>query len=200
MIGNKIRHKISQRAGFTLIEVMVSVSLFAMIILSVTGIFKMAIDAQRSAIAAQNVQESLKYFFEITGKEMRMAIKNTETSGCGSSFVPVGDIFQVIETDENSERLRFRNYYGECVVYFLQETGSDGIKRFAIARTATGITKIDFISPEKININSLHFVINSSGSQPMVTMNLNASALNNAQFESNMTLQTSITSRYYREK
>jgi len=67
MTGNK-----SDR-GFTLIEVIVSVALFSVIILGATQIFSLVIDSQRSAIATQNVKESLKYFLEVTAKEMRMA-------------------------------------------------------------------------------------------------------------------------------
>jgi len=68
MIGNK-------QPAFSLIEVVVSVALFSAVILSATGIFKMVIDSQRGAMAAQNVQESLKFFLEVTGKEIRMARK-----------------------------------------------------------------------------------------------------------------------------
>ena len=37
---------------------MVSVTLFVVIMMAVTNIFKMVIDAQHNTIAAQNVQES----------------------------------------------------------------------------------------------------------------------------------------------
>lgn len=189
MTGNK--------KGFTLIEVMVSVVLFTMIILSVTSIFKMAIDAQRNAIASQNVQESLKYFFEVTGKEMRMALKNKNDGRCPN--IPVGTVYKV-ETSSNGDVLYFRNYYNECVTYFLAED-SNGSRRFAISRESAESKKVDFISPDKININSIHFVIKSRGiipeSQPMVTMNFNASSFGGTGLNSDMTLQTSITSRYY---
>jgi len=186
------------KKGFTLIEVIVSVSLFVVIILSVTSIFKLAIDGQRSAIATQNVQESLKFFLEVTAKEIRMAQKN----GGVCQNIPDGTIFQVTP-QVNGDMLYFKNYYGECVKYYLATDGPDGSNlRFVISRAAgaAATPSLDFISPAKIRINDLHFVVSNSAStsQPMVTINLNANALDSSQFESDMTLQTSITSRYYK--
>lgn len=188
------------KKGFTLIEVMVSVVLFTVIIMSVTSIFKLAIDAQRNAIAAQNVQESLKYFFEITGKEIRMAIKND--GSCDVTFVPIGSIFGFAVNSYGST-LHFKNYIGECVTYFREEDYG-GVMRFAVARETFGGTKVDFISPEKININSLYFILRGgptpSDPQPLITMNMSASAIGSSKFQSNMTLQTSISSRYYKNE
>src|SRR3989338_7515952 len=50
--------------GTSLLELLVALSLFAMIILSATSIFKAVIDGQRNSISAQNVQESLRYALE----------------------------------------------------------------------------------------------------------------------------------------
>ncbi len=187
--------KINNYQGFTLIEVMVSVTLFAVIILSVTSIFKLAIDGQRSAIATQNVQESLKYFLEVTSKEIRMAQRNEGT--CLN--LGYDQIFQTLH-GSYGDNLYFKNYYGECVTYYLSPDGDN--VRFRITRRTPGLPDKPsyFISPAKIRIDDLRFVISStaSTSQPMVTMNLRANALDSAQFKSEMTLQTSITSRYYK--
>lgn len=197
-MSNKIIKTIP-KSGFTLIEVMVSVVLFTMIILSVTGIFKMAIDAQRNAIAAQNVQESLKYFFEITGKEMRMAIKNN--GACDPADVPLGSIFGVRGFSSFNEILIFENYHGECVTYSLVEDGD--VLRFAISRKNNLGTKVDFISPVKILLSTLHFTVKGGPAlpkqQPLVTMSLKASSVGTSQFASEMIMQTSISSRYYRK-
>jgi len=190
MMKNNLKHK----KGFTLIEVLVSVSLFSVIIVSVAGIFKLAIDGQRSAIATQNVQESLKYFLEVTAKEIRMA--QTNKGVC--PIIPNDSVFY-ISTGSLGDILRFKNYYGKCVSYFLINDGVSN--RFEIVRGDGGSSDISgFISPAKININDLHFSLNSlaSSSQPMITINLNASAVGGNSLESAMTLQTSITSRYYK--
>ncbi len=182
--------KINKKAaGFTLMEVIVSVALFSLIILSTTQIFKLVIDSQRSALATQNVQESLKYFLEVTGKEIRMAKKNE--GFCAG--IPADEIF-VVSSNALGDTLSFKNYYDQCVSYSLAADGDNS--RFQITRDST----TDFISPAKIKIASLRFILDEGEfTQPTITLNLRAYALDLRQFESEMILQTSIASRYYKE-
>ena len=193
MIGDKQNKKnigggATTLAGFSLMEVMVSVALFSVIILSATGIFNLVIDGQRGAIAAQNVQESLKYFLEVTNKEIRMAQKSA-----GVCPGILDDQIFVVTATSTGDMLSFRNYYGQCVDYSLAL--DDDNQRFYVSRTG----EADFISPTKIRIDDLQFVLNESTStQPVVTINLRAYALNEKQFKSEMTIQTSIASRYYK--
>ena len=193
MIGENNFLKKNKEA-FTLIEVLVSVVLFTLIIVSVTSIFKLSIDGQRNAIATQNVQESLKYFLELTAKEMRMAQK--DGGDCGGSYA---DGIFFINQGLIGDILSFKNVYGECVRYFL--ASSEGNTRFMVSRGLPGSPLVsDFISPAKIEINSLNFVIKGDYplSQTMVTINLRARAISNSQLDSDMTLQTSVVSRYYK--
>ena len=188
MTGNKNK----KLKAYTLIEVLISVTLFTVIMLSATQIFKSVVDGQRGAIAAQNVEESLKYFSEVTGKEMRMAQKNTD-GACSSLGIPTTKIF-LATTNASSDTLSFKNHYGQCVTYQLGADAS-GTPRFKIQRNAD----LDFISPAKIKIDSLHFrVSDASSTQPIVTVNLSAHALDQAQFQSALVIQTSISSRYYK--
>lgn len=182
-----------QRA-FTLMEVLISVTLFAVIVLSVTGLFKLSIDAQRTAIATQNVQESIKYFLEVVSKEIRMAQKSK--GECPN--INDGKIYYL---DQLGGVLYFTNYYGECVSYY-KINDENGRSRFVISRrSSSGVTASGYVSPAKIDISALRFVITNGDSeeaQPMVTINLKAKALDDNSLESEMTLQTSITSRYYK--
>ncbi len=190
MIGNNKKYSIlANKSGFSLVEVLVSVSLFIIIILSSTQIFKLVIDGQRSALATQNVQESLKYFLEVTAKEMRMAKKNSNLLCSG---IAVDKIFAT-SSNAYGDVITFQNYDNECVTYSLAL--DDENQRFKIQRdSASG-----FISPSKIRIDALNFILSDATStQPMITFNLRAWALNEAQFKSDMTIQTSITSRYYK--
>jgi len=188
MIGN--RHKtwlaIKNRPAFSLVEVLVSVALFSTVILTATEIFKMTMDNQRSAIATQNVQESMKYFLEVMNKEIRMAQKDRGT--CPD--VSDNQIFS-LSSNALGDILYFKNYNDQCVAYFLEL--DDTVPRFRVRR---GVEE-DYISPEKIRISRLDFVLNDTN-QPVVTINIQAYARNLARYESLMSIQTSITSRYYR--
>jgi len=192
MIGAKLQiNKNSARAAFSLIEVLVATALFSVIILSSTQIFKMSIDSQRNSLATQNVQDSLKYFLEVTGKEMRTAQKNEGV--CPG--IPNDTVF-IITNNASGQVLSFKNYYQECVSYFLApDVSTNSTNRFKISRDAAS----DFISPSEISLDALKFVLRSGTStQPIVTVNIRAHALNEAQFKSDMTIQTSISSRYYK--
>lgn len=196
MIGNNKKNrlvflKINRAAGYSFVEVMVSVVIFSVIMLSVTQIFKMVIDGQRGAIAAQNVEESLKYFSEVTGKEVRMAQRNSNNYCSG---IPATDIFTITSISTSSDSLSFQNHYGECVTYQLG-FDANGQQRFKITRG----TNYDWITPAKIKIDSLHFIVDGTAlTQPTVTFNLKAHATDQGQFQSSMTIQTSLTSRYYK--
>jgi len=190
MIGNSYKKiKLSKKSGFSLVEVLVSVSLFVVIILASTQIFKLVIDGQRSALATQNVQESLKYFLEVIAKEMRMAQKNSNLLCPG---IAADEVFAT-STNAYGDVVTFQNYYHQCVTYSLDADGSN--QRFRIDRD----TSSGFISPNKIRIDSLNFRLSDAASiQPLVTINLRAWALDEGQFKSDMTIQTSISSRYYK--
>lgn len=189
---NRLKAGFSARNGFTLIEVIVSVALFSIIILAATNIFTMVLNTQRNSMASQNVQESLKYFLEVIGKEMRMAQKDTD----GICGIPADKIFVISTAANGNNTLYFKNYYNQCVTYSVAPDPSHPIvKRFQIQRN---INK-DFISPEEVTIDHLYFVLNSSSTaQPMVTISLAAHSTQGQRLNSEMTIQTSLTSRYYK--
>jgi prepilin-type N-terminal cleavage/methylation domain-containing protein len=65
MISKKRITKRHKEDGFTLMEMIVAISLFVVVMLSATQIFRMIIEGQRSAIASQSIQENIRYFFEV---------------------------------------------------------------------------------------------------------------------------------------
>lgn len=191
MIGTK--NKNLKKEAFSLVEVIVSVAIFSVIILTITDIFRLVMDGQRSAIATQNVQESLKYFLEVTGKEIRMAKRNDGT--CPG--VAVGAIFGLTESNGN-DVLSFKNYYNECVSYRLASSTSalhGSVRRFQVSRGAN----TDFISPMQINIDRLDFSLSSDANkQALLTLNIKAHALGLKTEQGTMNIQTSLSSRYYK--
>ena len=144
----------SNLPGFTLVELLVSVSLFAFIILSVTGLFKLSIDSQRQSLANQNIQDSLKYFFEMTSKEMRMAKTNEEIA---QAFL-IRNIF--LTNVGNNQELRFKNYYDQCVSYYLvnEERLPASIRR-ETPLEGRNVNGRGSLSPQKIDIKELKFLI-----------------------------------------
>jgi len=176
------------KAGFSLMEMLLAISIFVIIMLSATRIFQLVVQGQRQAIAAYHVQENLKYFFEVMSKEVRMATMDT----AGDCY-PIDAVDQLYTAETNN--LYFKNYDGQCVHYFI--ANDNGVDRFKIER---GLNS-GYITTSNININSLKFDVKSKtgtqAEQASVTVNLEAEAIAPELDKSQMTLQTTITSRYY---
>lgn len=95
-----------KREGFTLLELLVAVSIFGIIIGSIAGTFASVVNAHRKAIAMQNVEEAGRYILEMMGKEIRMSNANVTLNG--------------------SDTLSITNSLGTPVVY---QFVNDGITR-----------------------------------------------------------------------
>jgi Tfp pilus assembly protein PilW len=187
MFWKKIKN--NKLAGVSLIELMVSVTIFLVILMSMTSIFKMVIDSQREAIATQNVQENLKYFFEVISKEIRMA----QRAGGACDHLPANRRFAT-GSNAHGDILYLRNYHNECVIYDLA-ADFNGVVRFRVERGSIS----DFLSPASINISDLNFLVTEeANSQAYVSINLSAHSVGREAEISNMHVQTTIASRYYR--
>lgn len=177
-------------SGITLIELLVSVSLFVIIILSATQIFIMVLQIQRRVVAVQNVQESLKYFFEVTSKEIRMAVQNINDENACDSF----DYNVLFKLGIADDILFLRNQDNECVKYYLGANEYAG--RFMIEREGISVP----LSPSEIIIEELSFDLSprTNVSQAYVTINVLAKSVSRDDEEVEIRLQTSIASRFYR--
>lgn len=178
------------RAGFTLIEVLVSVTLFTIIMLSATSIFKLVLDAQKKSVSAQNVQEGLRYFMEVIGKEIRMAQR--DNGQCDD--VPDNQIFEQ-SSNSAGDILYFKNYHGQCVHYYLFGSSVLDFYRFTVSRDNVP----NYISPVSVDISNLRFIVHeATGTQAYVTLSFKAEAVtpNNGR-DSDIYVQTSVASRYY---
>lgn len=188
----KILLKNKNLSGISLIEVIVSVSIFVVILLSMTNIFKLVVDAQRQAIASQNVEESLRYFFEVISKEIRMAQKST--GSCPN--LPTGAMFAT-SSNAYGDVLYLYNYHDECVEYSLQNFYYNNVPVVSFERKVN--SNSGPLSPSKVNINDLHFIVHDEpNKQAYVSINLSANYLGKQAAQSLIRMQTTITSRYYR--
>lgn len=63
--------------GFTLIEILVGIAIFAALVLVVGGIFMSFATSQRKAKTIQDVQENARFIVESMAKEIRMSVVNS---------------------------------------------------------------------------------------------------------------------------
>jgi len=180
-------------SGVSLIELVVAVTIFSVLILSATGIFKMVVDGQRNAVSAQNVQENMRYALEKISKEIRMA--GISDNQCLPAAV--NKVFNTVIDNNGNDQLYFKNQYGYCVVYYL-----DGARLRSTAGTVNGVIS-DFITPSKLEVRNLKFFVADDkigafhSQQPYVTIVMAVKAIGLAINEQKMKIQITVSSRYY---
>jgi prepilin-type N-terminal cleavage/methylation domain-containing protein len=69
------------RQGYSIIEFLVAMSVFAVVIVVVFSLFSMIIRGQRRVIAQQNVQENARFLMDFLSKEIRMGTIGGTTNG-----------------------------------------------------------------------------------------------------------------------
>jgi prepilin-type N-terminal cleavage/methylation domain-containing protein len=198
-MNNSSRLKIDN-TGFTLMEIIVATSIFAVFIVVIVNVFQNVVEDQRRTIAMQNIQENLRYVLEVMSKEIRQAKRSD--SYCESIFSATFNgnnrIFNTAGIDD--ERIYFRNKQALCVSY--------SIVNGALARSATSSSGIvdTLATPNELTISDLVFdvrdndVNSAPGSliQPLVTWKFQTSFNKlGDRYAAPITIQTSVSSRFY---
>ena len=173
-----IQHSEFKR-GFTLIEVLISAGIFAVVIIMAVGAMISLKQAQVKAVNIQNVQDNIRFALEFMTKELRTGTDFT-IFGCSLS---------------GCTEIRFIRQQGENVGYCLS---SGAMLRFISPSTcATGSA----VTSSAVVINKLFFnvighAIGPSDGQPRITVTIEARSVNlTLRLETNFDLQTTVTSR-----
>ena len=188
---------IKNNRGVSVLELLVSIALFSFLMLSSIQIFKMVVDGQRSSISAQNVQENMRYAMEKIGKEIRTAwISDDNCEAIFSPPVPTA-VYKIFNTVDDDSKLYFKNQYGYCAVYYLENN------RLKIMTDSAAGFVSGFITPEKIEISNLKFYIVDDligafhSTQPYVVIAMDVEATGQAIHKQKMKIQITVSSRYY---
>ncbi len=106
-------------AGFTLIEILVAISVFSIIIGSISGILVFSIREQRKILTYQTILDQTSYALEYMSRALRMARKQlSPNEECSATCLSqIGLNYELF--DENQE-LRFQNYECICQRFFIQ--------------------------------------------------------------------------------
>lgn len=185
MIGNKAR--ITNQEGVSLFELVVAMGIFIIMILAVTSIFQLVINAQRNATASLNTQESMRYVMEILSKEIRSA--QASDGSCFGGSPAVGRVYATSTNMlDGSDILKYKNQNNECVSLYLN-AGTLMISRGGSAASTT---------PNRVAASGLFFdVVDSPASQPKVTMRVKIESLGKEMHRLPMIIQTTLSSRNY---
>lgn len=183
MIGN------IKKPAFTLLEVIVSVAIFAVIVLAASQIFQSVISSQVKSFTETALQDDVRYFVEIFTREARGAMKNTTGSSICGGNIPNGTTYVFA-----GNALYFQNKLSQCVAYY-PSVDSDGINRLVISRDGTPF----YVTSNKVDVDSFEFVVADSATvQPLVTMNLTVKSKTNPNLPA-LNIQTSVSSGWHLE-
>ena len=74
MIKNKLdKNKIKKEAGFTLVEILVAVTIFASFIIATSGVLSNVMKSEQKTGAVRKTQEDIRYIMEAISREARTA-------------------------------------------------------------------------------------------------------------------------------
>lgn len=160
------------KKGFTLVETLVSILLFATIAVIVGSVFVSALDLQRRANNLQQTEENASYVLEFMTKEIRVAQSIISTDGCMTA--PLSE-------------LKIINQYGETVTYSWD--GTNILRRVAFTLPINSAT---------VKFTRLSFCIAGATvgdqKQPRVTISASIQSVNTKQ-QITVDTQTTISLR-----
>ena len=212
-----IKRQTKNNKGFTLLEVTVGVAIFSVLMIMLTDVFKTVLEGQQSAVAAQNLQETFRYTFEVMSKEVRTASSSKDFCEIPSGTSAVNVVYNrdsataaIKGHPVDGDILYFRNqkigFPNECVYYFLSN-GTLGVVRSDIDPVNGTTVYFASTTPDEIRVTDFNFEIYDNPlappypdywSQPRVTIYIKAEMKQGkAKLMKPMELQTTISSRNY---
>lgn len=176
-----------QKAGLTLIELLVAFAVFSIVISVAISIFSMSIKSQRQILARQQLLDQTSYILERVSRAVRMAKKDDifisgHTADCLSG---TNDNYEITHAGQG---IKLRNYNNDCQEFYL-ENGQ-------LKETKDGFYTGLALTSENLTVNSFK-ITNSAGwtqnddLQPAVSLFLDISGKEGA----NMKIQTTISQR-----
>lgn len=167
----------SERKGFTIVELLVSIGLFSVIVSIAMGGFVRALRTQRQIVALINANSNISLVVEQISREIRTGYNFPSVSGPQSS-------------------LDFTDAKGNNVTYNYQNLAQGGI----ITRKVNAGVELQ-ITPDNVNIRYLYFtLLNEPLFPPRITINIGLSptAASAPVVSENVTnIQTTISARSF---
>lgn len=174
--------------GFTLVEMLVVITIFSILMIAIVGVFVSVLRIQRYYLASQRLLNEVSYIMEYTSRFIRMAQKDT-AGDCifpGKNYEP--------EYPPFSNNLKFLNYHNQCHKFYRgNEIGIPDINGKYFYQDIDGTDLA--LTSDKIEIKELNFyIIGGDGLQPRVTIYLEAEAIGSNP-RPNIKIQTTISQR-----
>lgn len=182
--------------GFTLIELMVALTIFLVVSLIAASIFLTAIKNQRQAFLTQNLQDNARYIIEAMGKEVRMS--RIETFVAPNKAAEETNELEI--TTFNVDPVAYPN---GMKVYYRFRNDDDG--KPVIERSEVDNNNYQPINSGQVKVEGKFYILKNipvppgpaGDLQPRVTIRLLLYPANAS--EPKVQVQNTITSRIYNE-
>jgi type II secretory pathway pseudopilin PulG len=176
----------NREKGFTLAEMLVSVTIFFIALTICINIFVSAIKLQKYSLSSQRLIDQTNYAFEYMARMIRMAVKD-DSGTCIASGNNYQTSFNIAGTSYAG--LMFRDSSGKCRAFFVD---GNVLKEYEPNRSPSIINLIS----NEFTVSNLSFYIPDSGiaPQPRVTIFFDITA-NNMNPAPRMRIQTTISQR-----
>jgi len=174
---------IKKNSGFTLIEMLVAMGIFAIVISAAVGIFVSGSSSQKKILEFNVAQREAGYLMETISRELRMAAAISD----GTDGNPN-------QQDNEDSSVEFTNYNGDLVQYCRSNANGDCANNdYGDYFSRDG----EVISSSDIKIEHLRFYVTDdfSQTQPIVTINMKVKSANQSGVE--FILQNSVSMRLY---
>jgi prepilin-type N-terminal cleavage/methylation domain-containing protein len=152
--------------GYTLIEILVAISVFGIIIAGPTGLFVLSLRNQNMSLALGETIDNTSHAVEYMGRALRMARKDT-TGSCITSG------YNYMNPGGDTSKVRFLSYNGYCQEFYIsngqivQEKSSDG--------NSSGLDGTNvYLTSDDLEITNAKFLLDGESQgddkQPKVTI------------------------------
>ena len=175
-------YKLKASEGYSLIELMVAIGVFAIVVTVMSGMFAISLRGQGKSSTMQNVGDNVRYAMEVMAKEMRMGTIKTK-----AGFIL-----------NSSSDIQFRSNMpnrNSAIVQFYLDTATNQIM---FDDDINDALPPEPITSANIAVNTLIFDVSgvSFSSQPRITIVIQAASVGTAaDIETRMDIQTTISPR-----
>lgn len=185
-----------KKTAFSLMELLVAVSLFIVIMLLAGTAFTDVLKNQRYNVQEQAAQENLRHFWEVFTREASGAQFNESFTTKVCNVLP-REMFAVGTNYIANDTLYFKNANGDCVAYYAApDVDNNNVNRLAVMRGEN----LAYITLPSFKIVNLQFFLTPYDTEnailPFVSARVGVQSPNNAGI-SDLNLEFSFTPDIY---